>query len=232
MKRTEIIYLLLIALALTGCATMSDIQSSVSTKVTAITSNVDPKLVAQVPGDKRGEFPKAEFAVKVTEEKSKLAGMKSELAAKQKKYANYEEDLADIDVKDAGLDFDIVKMGAIDAAGLGKKEDNIKALTKLKLKKNDLQGDRVKTEGNLTSLKQQMNDLAEKIKAQEEQIKNLTAEKAKPEKAADAAAGKGKAAEEKPQEKTPAAPEATPAPTAPAPPAAQTPAPIPTPAAK
>jgi chromosome segregation ATPase len=229
MKRTGIIFLMLIALALAGCATMSDIQSSVSTKVSSITSNVDPKLVAQVPEDKRGEFPKAEFAVKVAEEKAKLAGMKSELAAKQKKYADYEEDLADLDVKDAGLDFDIVKMGAIDTAGLGKKEDNIKALTKLKLKKNDLQGDRVKAEGNLSTLKQQMNDLNDKIKAQEEQIKNLTAEKAKPEKAADAAAGKGNVTEEKPKEK---APEATPAPTAPAPPAAQTPAAPAPPAAK
>ncbi len=212
MKRIEIIFLLSIALALTGCATMSDIKSSVSTKVTSITSNVDPNLVAKVPDDKRGGFPKAEFAVKVAEEKSKLANMRSELAAKQKKVADYEEELADIDVKDAGLDYDIVKMGAIDAAGLGKKEDNIKALTKLKLKKIDLQGDRIKTDGNLTAIKQQMSDLAEKIKAQEEQIKGLTAEKAKPEKEANVPAEKDKAAEEKPKEKAPVAPEATPAP--------------------
>lgn len=203
MKRIEIILLFLIAFALTGCATVSDIKSSVSTKVTSITSNVDPSLVAKIPEDKRSEFPKAEFAVKVAEEKSKLAVMRSELAAKQKKYADYEEDLADIDVKNAGLDYDIVKLGAIDAAGLGKKEDNLKTLTKLKLKKIDLQGDRVKAEGNLTALKQQMNDLAEKIKAQEEQIKGLTAEKAKPEKEAAVPTEKGKAT---------AVPAATPAP--------------------
>ncbi len=242
MKRTGIIFLLSIALALTGCATVSDIRSSVSTKVTSMTSNVDPNLVAKVPDDKRGGFPKAEFAVKVAEEKSKLANMRSDLAAKQKKYADYQEDLANIDVKDAGLDFDIVKLGAIDAAGLGKKDDNIKALTKLKLKKVDLEGDRIKTDGNLTAIKQQMNDLAEKIKAQEEQIKGLTAEKAKPEKQADVSvekdkAEKGKAAEEKPKEIAPAAPAATPAPPAPpapaepAAPAAPEPAPAPAPPA-
>jgi len=180
---------------------------------------VDPNLVAKVPDDKRGEFPRAEFAVKVAEEKMKRAKMKSELAALQKKIADYDEDMADIEAKDAGLDYDIVKLGAVDAAGLGKKEDNIKALTKLKLKKVDLEGDRIKTEGHLTAVKQQMNDLAEKIKAQEEQIKGLTAEKAKPEKAADVPAEKdkpekGKAAEEK---QTPAAaPAASTTPAAPA----------------
>jgi chromosome segregation ATPase len=234
MKRTGIIFLLSIALAFTGCATVSDIKSSVSTKVTSMTSNVDPNLVAKVPDDKRGGFPKAEFAVKVAEEKSKLANMRSELAAKQKKVADYQEDLAGIDVKEAGLDYDIVKLGAIDAAGLGKKDDNIKALTKLKLKKVDLDGDRIKAEGNLTAIKQQMNALTEKIKAQEEQIKGLTAEKAKPEKEADVPAEKdkaekGKTAEEKPKEKAPAAPEVTPAPApagtvAPAAPAPEAPA--------
>ncbi len=192
MERTGIIFLLSVTLAFTGCATVSDIKSTVSTKVASITSNVDPNLVAKIPDDKRGEFPKAELAVKVAEEKSKLAAMKSELAAKQKKYADYEADMADIDVKDAGLDYDIVKLGAIDAAGIGKKEDNIKTLTKLNLKKTDLQGDRIKTTGNLTAVKQQMNDLVEKIKAQEEQVKSLTAEKPKPENAADVTAEKSK----------------------------------------
>jgi len=216
MKRIEILVLLSMALALTGCATVSDIQSSVSTKITSITSNVDPDLVAKVPDDKRGDFPKAEFAVKVAEEKSKLSALKSELAAKQKKYADYEEDLADIGLKDAGLDYDIVKLGAVDAAGLGKKEDNIKTLTKLKLKKVDLEGDRIKAEGNLSTLRQQMKDLAGQIKAQEEQVNGLTAEKAKPEPAAGVAAEKGKAAAVPAATPAPAGPKAPEAPAVPA----------------
>jgi uncharacterized coiled-coil protein SlyX len=222
MKKWSMVFIVSLALAFAGCTTVSDIKSQVSTKVTSITSNVDPNLVAKVPDDKRGGFPKAEFAVKVAEEKIKLAKMKNDLAALQKKITDYEEDLADTEAKDAGLDYDIVKLGAVDAAGLGKKEDNIKALTKLKLKKVDLQSDRIKTEGHLTAVKQQIQDLTEKIKAQEEQLKGLTAEKEKPEKAADVAAEKnkaekGKAAEEKPGDK---APEAAPAPAAPVAPAA------------
>lgn len=207
MKRTEIIYIMLIILALTGCATVDDLKGSITTKVTSITSNVDPGLVAKVPGDQRGGFPKAEFAVKVAEEKLKLAHMKSELAAKQGKYLDYEEDLVSMDLKDVSLDYDIVKLQAIDASGLGKKEDNIKTLTNMKLKKVDLQGSRIKTDANMAALKRQMSDLTEKIKAQEEQIKGLTLEKGKPAAAAPVEkdkAAKEEAAAEKPKEKAPA----------------------------
>lgn len=209
MKRTAIIFLLLIIIALVSCATMDDLKGSITTKVTSITSNVDPGLVAKVPGDQRGGFPKAEFAVKVAEEKLKLARMKSELAAKQGKYVDYEEDLVNMDFSDVSLDYDIVKLQAIDASGLGKKEDNIKSLTNLKLKKVDLQADRIKADANMAAIKRQTNDLAEKIKAQEEKVKTLTAEKAKPEKEVAVPiekdkAEKGEVAQEKLKEKAPA----------------------------
>jgi len=182
MNRTPIIFLMLIILVFAGCATMDELRTSVTSKVASITSDVDPNLVAKVPDDKRGDFPKVEFAVKVAEEKLKLAQMKTEVAAKQKKVVEYEEDLVQIDLKDAGLDFDIVKMEAVNASGLGKKEDNNKVLTNLKLKKVDLQGDRIKTDANIATVKQQISDLSEKIKAQTEIIKSLTEVKAKPEK--------------------------------------------------
>jgi hypothetical protein len=212
MNRTRIIFLLLIMFVFAGCATMDELTTSISTKVSAITSNVDQSLVAKVPDDKRGGFPAAGFAVKVAEEKLKLAQLKTELAAKKKKYTEYEEDQVNTDLKDASLDYDIIKQEAINATpGLGKKEDNAKALTNLKLKKNELQADKIKTEANMAAAKQQMSDLADKIKEQEEKIKGLSAEKMKPaEKAAVSAekdtADKGKVAEDKPNEKAPAAP--------------------------
>ena len=210
MKSTEIFVLLLIMSMFFGCATMDDLKGSISAKMTSITSNVDPSLVAKVPGNKRGGFPKAEFALKVAEEKLKLAQMKSELAAKQKRLADYEEDIFNLELKDAGLDYDIIKLDAINATtGLGKKEDNIKALTNLKLKKNDLQGDRIKNDANIATIKQQISDLTDKIKAQEETIKGLAMEKAKPEGKSAVSSEKGQAdekkvTEEKPKEAAPA----------------------------
>lgn len=180
MNKTGIIFLLLMALVFVGCATMEEFKTSITTTVTSITSNVDPALVAKVPDDKRAGFPKAEFAVKLGEEKLKLAQMKSELAAKERKLIDYDEDMVNTDLKDASLDYDIIKMEAIDASGLGKKEDNIKALTNLRLKKNDLQSDRIKISANKDATKRQIQDITEKIKAQEEKVKNFTMETAKP----------------------------------------------------
>jgi hypothetical protein len=111
--------------------------------------------------------------------------MKSELASKERKLIDYDEDMVNTDLKDASLDYDIVKMEAIDATpGLGKKEDNIRALTNLKLKKNDLQSDRIKINANKDATRRQIQELNETIKAQEEKVKNFTMETAKPEKKA------------------------------------------------
>jgi chromosome segregation ATPase len=212
MKRTWFVVLLLTVFLFTGCATMDELTTSISTKVISITSHVDQSLVAKIPEDKKGGFPAAEFAVKAAEEKLKLAQLKTELATKQKKYAQYEEDLADIGLKNASLDYDIIKQEAINATpGLGKKEDNTKALTNLKLKKNELEKDKIRTESNIDETKQQMSDLTDKIKEQEEKVKGLSSDQAKPkEKAAAAAetdkADKGKGAEEKSKEKAPIAP--------------------------
>lgn len=187
MKKTEMIFLVFIMLAVSSCATVGDIKSSVSTKVTAMTANVDPGLVAKVPADKRGGFLKAQFDVTVAEEQLKLAQMKSELAAKQENYVGYEEDMANISLKEVNLDYDIVKLQAVDASGLGKKEDNIKTLTNLKLKKVNLQTDRIKADANMADVKKQMNVLSEKIKAQEAHIKGLALDKETPEAAREAA---------------------------------------------
>lgn len=213
MKKTWFVVLLLTMFLFAGCATMDELTSSISTKVISITSHVDQSLVAKVPEDKRGGFPAAEFAVKTAEERLKLTQLKTELAAKQKKYAQYEEDLADIGLKNASLDYDIIKQEAINATpGLGKKEDNTKALTNLKLKKNELEKDKIQTEANIAATKEQMSDLTDKIKEQEEKVKGLSSDQAKPKEKATAAetdkADKGKGTEEKSKEKAPTAPPA------------------------
>lgn len=221
MKRTGFIFLLAITLACAGCATMEELKTSITTKVTSITSNVDPALVAKVPDDKRSGFPKAEFAVKLAEEKLKLAHLKSELATKERKLVDYDEDLVNTDFKDASLDYDIIKMEAIVATpGLGKQEDNIKALTNLKLKKNQLQGDRIQINANKDATRRQIQDITEKIKAQEEKVKNFAMETAVPSEKTAPPPEKEKAQE------SPAAPEPTAVqepPVAPEPPAAAEP---------
>jgi hypothetical protein len=116
--------------------------------------------------------------------------------------------MVNTDLKDASLDYDIVKMEAIDATpGLGKKEDNIRKLTNLKLKKNDLQSDRIKINANKDATKRQMQELNETIKAQEDKVKNFTMETAKPAEKAAPSPEKDKAPEPPAAPKAPAAPE-------------------------
>jgi len=70
----------------------------------------------------------------VSNQKVKLAELKSELAAGQKKYAGYEEDLAVKFQKEAEIDYDLVKIAAIINSGLGKKEDNPRSKPSCRLK--------------------------------------------------------------------------------------------------
>jgi len=175
MKRfsyTGFIILLAISLAV-GCATTKDITGNITSKVTSITSNVDQNLFAQVPEDMRKGVKKAEFDLKVSEEKVKLVELKKELASTQKQYAGYEQDQAQTYHKEAAIAVDIAKMEAIDSSGLGKKDDNIKTIADLKAKKLGVEAGRIKINARLSTTERRINDLTEQIKAQEEKIKEI-----------------------------------------------------------
>jgi hypothetical protein len=157
-----------------GCATTEELATSVKSKVTSMTSTVDPALVSQVPADKREGFAKAEYELKVASEKLKLAELKSEYGAAQKKYSDYEEDLAANVRKEAELDYDIVKMEAIIKSGLGKsKDDNVKTKADLQSKKLKVQADRINIQASLENTKGKMENLSAQIAKQDESIKKM-----------------------------------------------------------
>lgn len=171
-------FIALLAISLSaGCATTQDItqdiKGTITSKVSEITSDVDPNLFAQVPEDKREGVKEAAFALQVSEEKVKLADLKKELASTQKKYADYEQDQAQKYYKEAAIALDIVKMEAIDRADLGKKDDNIKDIAKLKSKKLQTEADRINIEAKLATTKRRISDLTGQVKAQEEKIKEM-----------------------------------------------------------
>lgn len=169
-------FLFAISLAV-GCATTKDITGTITSKVTSITSDVDQNLFAQVPEEMREGVKKAEFDLKVSEEKVKLTELKKELASTQKQYAGYEQDQAQTYHKEAAIAVDIAKMEAIDSSGLGKKDDNIKTIADLKAKKLGLEADRIKINAKLATTERRINDLTEQIKAQEEKIKDMKSDK-------------------------------------------------------
>lgn len=175
MKRFSYIsFTILLAISLSiGCATTKDITGTITSKVTSITSDVDQDLFAQVPEEMREGVKKAEFDLKVSEEKVELVELKKELASTQKQYAGYEQDQARTYHKETAIALDIAKMEAIDSSGLGEKDDNIKTIADLKAKKLGVEADGIKINAKLTTTERRINDLTEQIKAQEEKIKDI-----------------------------------------------------------
>ena len=158
---------------LAGCAATQEVKTSITSKVSSLTSNVDPAIASQIPADKKEGFPQAEFALKVAGQKVKLVKLKSELASDQKKLAGYEEDLASNFQKEAEVDYDLLKIEAIINAGLGKKEDNPKIKANLQSKKFQLQADRIKINSNIDVTKLKIKSLSEDITKLDEAIKAM-----------------------------------------------------------
>jgi chromosome segregation ATPase len=178
MKRFFFISLILVSafLVLVGCQTTQTLKSSITSKVTSFTSDVDPELYGQVPEDQREGVQQAESDMRLLEEKLKLAELKTDLASAREEYADYKQDLAEKDFKAAALYLDIVKLKAIDRAELGEKEKNIKNIAKLKTKKHEAEGDRINIEAKVTIAERKIKDLTQQIKEQEEKIEGMSSE--------------------------------------------------------
>ena len=163
----SLIFLLALSL-LTGCEATRSLTSSIS-------GSPDENLLAQVPAEEREEVKKAEFDLQVAQEKITLAEMKTELASLQKKYADYDEDAADEYKKKAEVSVDLAKLEAIDRAGLGEKQANIKDIADLKAKELKIEGNRIKIEAKRDTTGEKINDLLKQIEEQETRIINLEA---------------------------------------------------------
>ena len=163
----SLIFLLALSL-LTGCEATRSLTSSIS-------GSPDENLLAQVPAEEREEVKKAEFDLQVAGEKMTLAEMKTELASLQKKYADYDEDAVKEYRKKAEVGVDIAKLEAIDKAGLGEKQANIKDIADLKAKELKIEANRIKIEAKRDTTGEKINDLMKQIEEQETKIINLQA---------------------------------------------------------
>ena len=161
--------LALTLLLLTSCEATKGLKGTVS----SFTSSVDDDLFSQVPPEDVQEVQKAELDLKVAEETVVLADLKMKVADLQKKYAGYEEDLADKCHKKAAIGVDLAKSEAIDRSGLGQKEDNIKTIANLRAKKLKIEADMVKIGANLATTECRIKDLTKQIEEQAEKIEGI-----------------------------------------------------------
>ena len=146
---------------------------SITSKMGSITSRVDEDLFAQVPEQERGDVDKAALTLMVSEEEVKLAEMKTELATVRRKYARYQEDLAEKLQKEAALGLDIAKLEAIDRSGLGDKDDNARKIADLKANRLETEAQRVKIEAQLATAKRHIRGLTKQIAEKAKEIEGL-----------------------------------------------------------
>ena len=93
----------------------------------------------------------------------------------QKKYADYEEDVADEYQKKAAVSVDLAKLEAIDRAGLGEKKANIEDIADLKSKELKIEANGIKIGAKRDTTGEKINDLLKQIDEQETKIINLEA---------------------------------------------------------
>ena len=152
-----------------GCETTRNIQKS----ITSIKSSASRELITQVPADMKDDVYKAEFDMKVSGEKLKLAKLKNKLAVNQENYSDSEVDLAEKLYEKAEITLEIQKLEAIMKSGLGENKDNIKTLAKLKSKKLRTEADGIEIEAELETTKLIISTLLKQIEAREEMIKDM-----------------------------------------------------------
>lgn len=172
MKRSIFINLAVLTafMLLIGCIT---------TPVTQSISNVtggkkaDPGDYRKVPAALRGDVKEAEFDLKQAdqymkhaEEKVKFTELKVEKAALEKKYAEYNQELAKIVRQKSEAIVALRKAEAVDNAGLGDKEANIKQIANLKTKELNITTAEIKTTANLDTTRVKLKKLDKKIRAQ------------------------------------------------------------------
>jgi hypothetical protein len=153
---------------LSGCATIQDattsVTSSVSSTVVSITSAIDEKQYAKVPEDQKIGLAEANEKVMLSEKKVKLAKEKS-------KYADLELDKANLLKEISSLEYDIVRQEAIRRAGLDEKGVSGEVIGKMKEKKNKIEGNIMRIDGKMEDVSLSIKRAGDEIAAAEGDLK-------------------------------------------------------------
>ena len=149
----------------------SSSKSSASGKVTA------PGSYSQVPASLRGPVKEAQFDLRQAKNDSKLADEKVKLSELQKEWAllnnknsGYVKKLADVRERKAEIIVEVKMAEAIDNAGLGDKEANIKNIANLRTKELDVTTDEIKVKADIDTTELKLRRLDKQIRAQERAV--------------------------------------------------------------
>jgi hypothetical protein len=169
---------------LIGCVSTPMTKSSSSSgsggKVAA------PASYSQVPASLRGPVKEAEFDLRQAKEYSKLADERVKLAELQKEWAllndknaGYERKLAEVRERKAEIIVEVKMAEAIDNAGLGDKEENIKNIANLKTKELDITSDEIKIKADIDTTELKLKRLDKRIRSQKKAVAKAAGYKSK-----------------------------------------------------
>ena len=155
----------------------------VSTPITKTITNptgskkAEPGKYRQVPASLRGPVKEAEFDLKQSKNKMKLADEKVKLAALQKEWAllndknaGYYKKLVEVQQRKAEIVVEVRKAEAIDNAGLGDKEANIKSIANLKTKELDVTSAEIKAQADIDTTELKLKRLNKQIRSQKSKV--------------------------------------------------------------
>jgi chromosome segregation ATPase len=181
MKRLLVLNLaLLLALMLvTGCqSTLSKLPGVKSSSGTTAKKTSDVSLYNKVPASMKADVKEAEFDLKqskadvnTAKKKVDIADLKRERAVLQKKYADYELEVANATQRGAEVNVELKQWEAIDAAGLGDKETNIRTIANLKSKQLKTEDSRIQAKASLETTGVRIKKLSKKIHSLESKLK-------------------------------------------------------------
>ena len=141
MKRLLVLNLVLLLALFLAIGCQSTLAKIPGTKSSAPKQTTDVSLYKKVPASMKADVKEAQFDLKQakanvnrSKKKVEIADLKRERSGLQKKYADFELQVAGAVQRGAEVNVDLKQWEAIDAAGLGDKETNIKTIANLKSK--------------------------------------------------------------------------------------------------
>jgi chromosome segregation ATPase len=170
--------LLLALLLAIGCqSTLAKIPGTKS-KSGAPKQTSDVSLYNKVPASMKADVKEAEFDLKeakanVNQAKKKveIADLKRERAVLQKKYADFGLQVANATQRGAEVAVELKQWEAIDSAGLGDKESNIKTIANLKSKQLKAEDSKIQSKASLETTAVKIKKLSKKINSLESKLK-------------------------------------------------------------
>lgn len=181
MKRLLVLNLaLLLALFLAiGCqSTLAKISGTKSKSGASAKKSSDVSLYNKVPASMKADVKEAEFDLKQSKanvnrskKKVEIADLKKERSVLQKKYADFALQVAGAVQRGAEVNVELKQWEAIDDAGLGDKETNIKTIANLKSKQLKAEVSKIQSKASLETTGLKIKRMSKKINNLQSKLK-------------------------------------------------------------